>query len=149
MATNNAIPSEIRGVSTFIVKTFVNLIVSVPFLIFAVYGLVLADEEVKADLLLPSVICGGIGGFLIVAGFSLGFLASFPMPMLVKGEQELIKRHPSMRPAYVRMLISVPFFALGGYMFFMTTMPYVYPFVVAIIGFWLFFKGTTRYLRNL
>ena len=149
MATNNAIPSEIRGVSTFIVKTFVNLIVSVPFLIFAVYGLVLADEEVKADLLLPSVICGGIGGFLIVAGFSLGFLASFPMPMLVKGEQELIKRHPSMRPAYVRMLISVPFFALGGYMFFMTTMPYVYPFVLAIIGFWLFFKGTTRYLRNL
>ena len=45
MATNNAVPSEIRGVSTFIVKTFVNLIVSVPFLIFAVYGLVLAEEE--------------------------------------------------------------------------------------------------------
>ena len=31
----------------------------------------------------------------------------------------------------------------------MTTMPYVYPFVIAVIGFWLFFKGTTRYLRNL
>ena len=77
MATNNAIPSEIRGVSTFIVKTFVNLIVSVPFLIFAVYGLVLADEEVKADLLLPSVICGGIGGFLIVAGFSFRIFSIF------------------------------------------------------------------------
>ena len=63
MATSNAVPSEIRGVSTFIVKTIVNLIVSVPFLIFAVYGLVLAEEEVKADLLLPSIICGGIGGF--------------------------------------------------------------------------------------
>ena len=60
--------------------------------------------------------------------------------MLVKGEQELIKRHPSMRPAYVRMLVSVPFFALGGYMFFMTTMPYVYPFVVAIIGSGYFLK---------
>ena len=120
MATNNAVPSEIRGVSTFIVKTFVNLIVSLPFLIFAIYGLVLADEEVRSDLLLPSAVCGGIGAFLLVTGFFLGFLASFPMPMLVKDEKELIKRHPTMRPAYVRMLISVPFFGLGGYMFFMT-----------------------------
>ena len=99
MTTNNAIPSEIRGVSTFIVKTFVNLIVSLPFLGFAIYGFVLAEEGAKADLLLPSVVCGGIGAFLIVTGFFLGFFASFPMPMLVKGEQELIKRHPSMRPA--------------------------------------------------
>ena len=120
-----------------------------PFLIFAIYGLVLADEEAKADLLLPSVICGGVGGFLLITGFFLGFFSSFPMPMLVKGEQEIIKRHPTMRPAYVRMLISVPFFGLGGYLFFMTALPYVYPFVVAVIGFWLFFKGTTRYLRNL
>ena len=62
MTTSN-IPSEIRGVSTFIVKTIVNMIVSMPFLIFAIYGLVLADEEAKADLLLPSVVCGGVGGF--------------------------------------------------------------------------------------
>ena len=34
MTTSN-IPSEIRGVSTFIVKTIVNMIVSMPFLIFA------------------------------------------------------------------------------------------------------------------
>ena len=112
MTTSNAVPPEIRGVSTFIVKTIVNLLVSLPFLIFAVYGLVLAEEEAKADLLLPSIVCGGIGGFLVITGFFLGFLASFPMPMLVKGEQELIKRHPSMRPAYVRMLVSIPFFAL-------------------------------------
>jgi hypothetical protein len=71
------------------------------------------------------------------------------MPLLVKGEKEIIKRHPTMRPAYVRMLVSIPFFGLTGYFFFMTQSPYVYPFATGLIGFWLFFKGTTRYLRNL
>ena len=40
MTTSNAVPPEIRGVSAFAVKTIVNLLVSLPFLIFAVYGLV-------------------------------------------------------------------------------------------------------------
>ena len=152
MTTNANIPDvppEIRGVSNFIVKTFVNLLVSLPFLAFSAYGLILAEGDAKADLLLPSVVCGAIGAFLLVTGFVLGFLASFPMPMLVKGEKELIMRHPTMRPAYFRMVVSVPFFAFAGYLFFVTLAPYVYPFVIGLIGFWLFFKGTTRYLRNL
>jgi len=147
--TTQQVPSEIRGISTFIVKFIVNLLVSLPFLVFAAYGLLLADPEAKADLLLPSLVCGGIGAFLLVTGFVLGFLASFPMPLLVKGETELIMRHPTMRPAYFRMVVSIPFFGLAGYMFFMTASPYVYAFVFGVIGFWMFFKGTTRYLRNL
>ena len=138
MTTNTSLPPEVRGVSTFIVKFFVNLLVSLPFLAFALYGLVLAEGDAKADLLLPSIVCGAIGSFLLVTGFVLGFLASFPMPMLVKGEKELIMRHPTMRPAYFRMLVSVPFFGIAGYLFFVTLAPYVYPFVVGLIGFWLF-----------
>jgi hypothetical protein len=146
MTTNEDIPAEIRGVSTFIVKTLVNLLVSLPFIGFAIYGLIIAPADIP---IYASLVCGGIGGFLLITGFFLGFLASFPMPMLVQGEKELIMRHPTMRPAYVRMLISIPFFAGAGYLFFVTLSPYVYPFVVGLIGFWMFFKGTTRYLRNL
>ena len=151
MTTLNTAPSELRGITTFVTKVIVNALVSLPFIGFALYGFVLADPEVieSGELLLPSVICLGVGGFLLVTGFFLGFFSSFPMPLLVKGEKEIIKRHPTMRPAYVRMLVSIPFFGLTGYFFFMTQSPYVYPFATGLIGFWLFFKGTTRYLRNL
>ena len=54
-----------------------------------------------------------------------------------------------MRPAYTRMAISVPFFGAAAYLALGTQSPYVYAFVVGLIGLWLFFKGVTRYLRNL
>tara|TARA_B100001750_G_C14969637_1_gene332357 strand:- start:145 stop:534 length:390 start_codon:yes stop_codon:yes gene_type:complete len=47
------------------------------------------------------------------------------------------------------MLISVPFFGAAAYLALGTQSPYVYAFVVGLIGLWLFFKGVTRYMRNL
>ena len=138
--------TELKGILTFVRKLLINLIVSLPFLGFGLYGFLINPEGVPVY---ASGICIGIGGFLLAVGFLLSFIASFPMPMLVEGEKELILRHPTMRPAYTRMLISVPFFGAAAYLALGTQSPYVYAFVVGLIGLWLFFKGATRYLRNL
>ena len=135
-----------KGLLTFFRKLFINLVVSLPFLLFGIYGFLINPEAIP---IYASAICLGVGGFLLVIGFTLSFLASFPMPMLVEGEKELILRHPTMRPAYTRMIISVPFFGIAGYFALATSYPYVYPFVIGLIGLFLFFKGVTRYLRNL
>ena len=138
--------TELKGIITFARKLLINLVVSLPFLAFGAYGFLLNPEAIP---IYASGICLGIGGFLLVIGSVLSFLASFPMPMLVEGEKELILRHPTMRPAYTRMLISVPFFGAAAYLALGTQSPYVYAFVVGLIGLWLFFKGVTRYMRNL
>ncbi len=138
--------TELKGIITFARKLLINLVVSLPFLAFGAYGFLLNPEAIP---IYASGICLGIGAFLLVIGFVLSFLASFPMPMLVEGEKELILRHPTMRPAYTRMLISVPFFGAAAYLALGTQSPYVYAFVVGLIGLWLFFKGVTRYMRNL
>lgn len=46
------------------------------------------------------------------------------------------------------MIVSIPLFLGAGYMFIFTFLPYVYPFIIFLIGLYLFFKGALRYLRN-
>ncbi len=45
--------------------------------------------------------------------------------------------------------MSIPFFLGAGVMVTVTLLPYVYPFILFMIGLYLFFKGAMRYLRNL
>ena len=54
-----------------------------------------------------------------------------------------------MKPAYARMLFSLPFFLGSLYMGSYSELPYVYPIAVFLAGLFFFFKGTMRYLRNL
>ena len=54
-----------------------------------------------------------------------------------------------MKPAYARLILSIPFFLVAGFMVTATMLPYVYPFVLFLIGLYFFFKGAMRYLRNL
>jgi len=58
-------------------------------------------------------------------------------------------RHPTMKSAYARTMVSMPFFLGAGYMVIATLLSYVYPFILFLIGLWLFFKGAMRYLSNL
>ena len=90
-----------------------------------------------------------IGGALVAIGMYMSLAGVAPTPPLVPGEQELVMRHPTMKPAYARMVLSIPFFLGAGFMVTATLLPYVYPFVLFMIGLWLFFKGAMRYLRNL
>lgn len=124
-------------------KTVVSLLIAGPFLAAGGYGLTESDFPDWAS-----------GVFLIVGLF----LAAVPLisigrvipPLaLVEGEQLLVSRHPTMKPAFARMILSIPFFAGAWWLFEFTLVPYVFPFVVFVVAMFLFFKGAMRYLRNL
>ncbi|MCH7606097.1 MAG: PH domain-containing protein [Chloroflexi bacterium] len=147
----------------------VSAILVTPFLLFGVYGLMTQTQGVEFFQNLPafqdfqgfeegevakvplwaSFVILVIGGCLGVIGLYMSLAGVAPSPPLVPGEEELVMRHPTMKPAYARMVMSLPFFLGAGYMVLFTLLPYVYPFVLFVIGMYLFFKGTLRYLRNL
>ena len=66
--------TELKGIFTFARKLLINLVVSLPFLAFGAYGFLLNPEAIP---IYASGICLGIGGFLLVIGFVLSFLARF------------------------------------------------------------------------
>ena len=144
-------------------RLLVSAILATPFLLFGVYGLLTQSQgieflqgfqgvegaEVATIPLWASVVILVVGGCLMAIGLYMSLAGIAPSPPLVAGETEIIMRHPTMKPAYARMLASTPFFIGAGYMAVATLLPYVYPFVLFLIGLYLFFKGTMRYLRNL
>ena len=144
-------------------RLLVSAILATPFLLFGVYGLLTQSQgieflqvfqgvegaEVATIPLWASVVILVVGGCLMAIGLYMSLAGIAPSPPLVAGETEIIMRHPTMKPAYARMLASTPFFIGAGYMAVATLLPYVYPFVLFLIGLYLFFKGAMRYLRNL
>lgn len=150
-------------------RLMVSVILVTPFLLFGIYGLMTQTQGVEFFQSLPGF--QGFQGFeegkvakvplwasfvILVIGGSLGTIGLYmslagiaPSPPLVPGEAELVMRHPTMKPAYARMMMSIPFFLGAGYMVLFTLLPYVYPFILFVIGMYLFFKGAMRYLRNL
>ena len=91
---------------------------------------------------------------VLLVGLALGFVWFYmnitgivPTPSLVAGERILVTRHPTMKPAFARVMRSIPFFVVAAYLFEFTEAPYVYPFVFFIMGLYLFFKGAMRYLH--
>ena len=109
-----------------------------------VYGLEGAEVPAWASFVVLSV-----GAGLVTIGLYMSLAGVAPSPGLVGAEQELVTRHPTMKPAYARILLSIPFFLGAGYLVTATVVPYVYPFVLFMAGMYLFFKGAMRYLRNL
>lgn len=144
-------------------RLLVSTILAAPFLLFGVYGLLTQTQGVeilqgfqgvdgaeltKIPLWASSVILV-VGGGLMAIGLYMSLAGIAPSPPLVAGETEIVMRHPTMKPAYARMIVSIPFFLGAGYLAIATLLPYVYPFVLFLIGLYLFFKGAMRYLRNL
>lgn len=98
---------------------------------------------------------GWASGVFLLVGFFLATIALIsigrvlPSLMLVQGEELLVSRNPTMKPAFARMLLSTPFFAGAAWLFEFTLVPYVFPFSLFVLAMYLFFKGAMRYLRNL
>ena len=90
-----------------------------------------------------------VGIAILGVGLYVSCSAIAPEPPLQETETELARRHPSMKPAYARMIVSLPFLAGAAYLLQSTDTPYIYPFVVFLIGMYLFFQGAIRYIRNL
>ena len=119
-------------------------ILSSPFFISG--GLAFLDPSVPF-LLRGMVLC--VGFVIMALGPYMSLSGVEPTPNLASGEQQIIVRHPSPKPAYARVLMSIPFIIATGYLFTFTEYPYVYPFVTFMIGLYFLFKGIMKYLRNL
>ena len=115
----------------------VSVIMAGPFILAGFYGA--QDPEFP----------GWASAVVLLVGLALGFAGVVPAPSLVAGERILVTRHQTMKPAFARMIMSIPFFVVAAYLFELTDVPYVFPFVFFLVGLYLFFKGTMRYLRNL
>ncbi len=124
-------------------KAAATVLIAGPFLAAGGYGFYESEFPAWASTV---IFCVGVL-LAFVALISIGRV--IPGLALVEGEGLLVSRRPTMKPAFARMVMSIPFFAVAWYLFEFTLAPYVAPFVLFVVALFLFFKGGMRYLRNL
>ena len=123
-------------------RLMVNVLIALPFFAVGVVGL--ARDDLRDDASLAVVL---VGALVVLVGLYVSVL-SRPRLNLMPNEETLALRHPSMKPAFARIALSVPFFLAAGYLLQFTTMPYVYPFVPFVIAMYLYFRGVIKYWVN-
>jgi hypothetical protein len=136
---------------SFIRRLLVSAIFALPFVLAGGYFLAASYYGLEGGQVpqWASIVVIVVGVALMTIGLYMSFTGIIPSPGLVPGENELVTRHPTMKPAYARIMTSIPFFVGAMYLGFFTASPYVYATVPFLAGMYLFFKGTMRYLRNL
>ncbi|MEE3141699.1 MAG: PH domain-containing protein [Chloroflexota bacterium] len=136
---------------SFVRRLLVSAIFALPFVLAGGYFLAASYYGLEGSQVpqWTSFVVIAVGLALMVIGLYMSFTGIVPSPGLVPGEKQLVMRHPTMKPAYARIVMSIPFFAGALYLGFFTTHPYVYATIPFVVGMYLFFKGTMRYLRNL
>ena len=126
-----------------VVRTVLSILVASPFLV-AGAGLLLASEQPPWAALAVLL----VGVVITLAGIYLTLVGTWPRLDLLPDEETMALRHPSMKPAYTRIAMSLPFFAVAGYLLEFTSLPYVYPFVPFLVAMYLYFRGIFRYWVN-
>ncbi len=124
------------------IRLVVSVLVGFPFFAVGMFGLINDDLSDQASLVVLLV-----GGLMVLVGVYVTVI-SRPNLNLMPGEEALVFRHPSMRPAFARMAMSLPFLAAAGYMLEFTTLPYVYPFIPFIVAIYFYFRGVVTYWIN-
>jgi len=124
-------------------KTAVSFILAGPFLAAGGFGVTEPDFPIWASGVLIVV------GLFLAAVVLISIGRVIPPLALVEGELLMVSRQPTMKPSFARMAMSMPFFAGAWWLFEMTLVPYVFPFVLFVAAMYLFFRGAMRYLRNL
>lgn len=125
-------------------RLVVSIIIAGPFLLGGLYGFTMGEFPQWA-----SAVVIVVGAILMVGGLYMSFTGVVPSPPLVVDERQLVTRHPTQKPAYARMILSIPIFLTALFLLEFTQVPYIYPFIPFVIGLYFFFKGAMRYLRNL
>ena len=123
----------------------VNLMVGLPFMMAGVYGL--ANPELSPRFGYAFISAVAIGALLLIVGLYLSVL-SRPRLSLIENEELIALRHPSLKPAFAQVVMSLPFFALAGALLALTNYAYVFPFVPFMLGAYLYFQGVVRYWIN-
>lgn len=128
------------------VEMAVNSLVGLPFFAAGVFAMIDDGLSSQAPGWAPWAIIL-VGAAMVMVGFYVSVLAR-PRLNLIPGEKVLELRHPSMKPAFARIAVSVPFFAVAGYMLWFTLLPYVYPFAPFVVGMYLYLRGVIQYWIN-
>jgi len=147
--TTTQTPYGIRLIFRVMMRMVIAFILSVPIIVLGAY-LIFASSADASNIPMwtgPATVITGLT--LLVFGFYMTAVGAFPSPNLGQGEEVKIERHPTMKPAYARITISVPIFVATFILYGFTELAYVFPFVTFLIGLWFFFKGVMRYFRNL
>ena len=118
--------------------------VALPFFTVGIYGLANSDLTHLTYFFTGLIV---IGALLALVGIYLSILAR-PKLNLMMGEELLALRHPSLRPAFAQILMSIPLFATAGGLLAFTEYPYIAPFVPFIVAIFLYFRGVVRYWVN-
>jgi len=132
-----------RFVPFFASRVLPSIVIAFPLLLAGGYGIM--DPAFPK---LVAVVVLVLGAGLLCLGFYMGLAGIAPEPTMVSDERLIIQRHPTMKPAYARMIWSIPFIVAAGYLLEFTQQPYIFPFVPFVIGMYFFLKGVMKYLKN-
>lgn len=132
-----------RFLPFFASRVLPSIVIAFPLLLAGGYGIV--DPAFPKSV---AVVVLVLGAGLLCLGFYMGLAGIAPTPTMVSGERLIIQRHPTMKPAYARMVWSIPFIVAAGYLLEFTQQPYIFPFVPFVIGMYFFLKGVMKYLKN-
>ena len=132
-----------RFLPFFASRVLPSIVIAFPLLLAGGYGIM--DPAFPK---LVAVVVLVLGALLLCLGFYMGLAGIAPTPTMVSGERLIIQRHPTMKPAYARMVWSIPFIVAAGYLLEFTQQPYIFPFVPFVIGMYFFLKGVMKYLKN-
>jgi len=132
-----------RFLPFFASRVLPSIVIAFPLLLAGGYGIM--DPAFPK---LVAVVVLVLGAGLLCLGFYMGLAGIAPEPTMVSDERLIIQRHPTMKPAYARMVWSIPFIVAAGYLLEFTQQPYIFPFVPFVIGMYFFLKGVMKYLKN-
>lgn len=88
------------------------------------------------------------GGFVVVLGLYIHFVAAPDKPRMSEDEEIIDTRHPVQRASFVKIGIGLPLLLLATYLYFFTIQPYVYPTLALVAGLYLFSTGLQTYWAN-
>ena len=113
-----------------------------PIIVIGVLGF--ASDTLSLQLTLWAVL---VGVMVVTAGLAISRI-SVPFVRLMRDETKYTARHPSLKPPFARILLSIPFFVVSGYVIGFTNLPYVVSFIPFVIGTYLYFRGVTKFWIN-
>jgi len=146
--TTTQTPYGIRLFFRIMMRMFIAFIVSVPIIGLGGYLIFASAGDANIPMWTgPATVITGLT--LLVFGFYMTAVGAFPQPNLGQGEDVKIERHPTMKPAYARITLSIPLFLATAFLYGFTELAYMFPFITFLVGLWFFFKGVMRYFRNL
>ena len=146
--TTTRVPTGINLIFRVISRMMVALLVSLPIIGLGIALIVYSQTDGSVPIWTGfAALISGL--LLLILGFYMTAVGAFPKPTLGQDEEVQIERHPTMKPAYARIIVALPLFFISAVLYVATDFAYIFPFITFVIGSWLFFKGTMRYYLSL